>query len=305
MAWKGGKGGKGGGEKGPKGVYQAHLKPAFSAEAAVPYKTVPCKFWPLGQCTKGDACTFIHPGAEAPPVRNFKTVPCKFWPLGQCTKGDACTFVHEGFEASWEVEPAWQAPAPQSHAAPYKEVACKFFAEGRCTRGDACTFLHPGEEPYGKSYGKAAAPVSKGYGKAAPYGGYGKAVPSPVGKGYAYGKAPVGMAKGLAKGEIIKGKGADKGKGKKGKNKGKGHLLPRTRISEDPIAGTVEEWKGKFGWIRPLEPLEHEKAERHGGRIFCGMDDIGDLEELTVGATVEFQVWEDASGLGAEEVIQY
>jgi len=285
MAWKGG------GAKGPKGVYQAHLKPSFAPQAAVPnFKTTPCKFFALGQCTKGDACTFIHPGAEAAPAPNYKTVPCKFWPLGQCTKGDACTFVHEGVETAWQPAPAWQAPAPQILAAPMKAVACKFFAEGRCAKGEACQFLHPGAEPVGKGYGKAA-PFSKGWGKAAP---------APVGKGY--GKAPIGMAKGgLAKGAIIKGK----GKGKKGKSKGPGHLLPRTRISESPIPGTVEEWKGKFGWIRPLEPLDHEKAAKHGGRIFCSKDDIGDLEELAEGATVEFQVWEDASGLGAEEVIQY
>jgi len=102
--------------------------------------------------------------------------------------------------------------------------------------------------------------------------------------------------------------GKGKGKGKsKGKNPnwtgGNGHLLPRTRISEAPFGGTVLEWKGKYGWIQPAEEIPHEKAKKHQGRIFVGMDDVmGDTKELTPGATVQYHIWEDEDGLGAEEV---
>jgi len=34
------------------------------------------------------------------------------------------------------------------------------------------------------------------------------------------------------------------------------------------------------------------------------MDDLEGATELTEGATVEFHIWEDSSGLGAEEVVQ-
>merc|ERR1711957_102593 len=68
------------------------------------------------------------------------------------------------------------------------------------------------------------------------------------------------------------GKGKDNGKGKgKGKGNGKGgkgHMLPRTRISEEPFGGTVAEWKGKYGWIVPGEPIPHEKAQLNNGRLF-------------------------------------
>jgi len=93
------------------------------------------------------------------------------------------------------------------------------------------------------------------------------------------------------------------GKGKN-TNKGKGHLLPRNRISAEKFAGTVTDWKGKYGWIEPAEPIEHEKAAKHQGRLFVSKDDLVGVEELTPGATVDFHIWEDASGLGAEEVVQ-
>lgn len=96
---------------------------------------------------------------------------------------------------------------------------------------------------------------------------------------------------------------AEKGKGGKG-GKGGGHLLPRTRISEMKVAGTVAEWKGKYGWIQPTEPVEHEKATKNNGRIFVSKDDIVGVEQLSPGSAVEFYVWEDASGLGADEVVQ-
>merc|ERR1719253_631873 len=106
-----------------------------------------------------------------------------------------------------------------------------------------------------------------------------------------------------AKGWSDKGKG--KGKGKKySEEGGKGHLLPRTRISAEKFMGTVSAWKGKYGFIKPNEEIEHPLAKKHHGGIFVGKDDVqGGV--LTQGAQVEFHIWEDSSGLGAEEVIQF
>jgi len=99
-----------------------------------------------------------------------------------------------------------------------------------------------------------------------------------------------------------KGKGKDQGK-KGGKTPG--HLLPRTRISSEKFTGEVIEWKGKFGWVKPSEEIEHEKASKHDGKLFVSMNDLeGGLTELTPGATVEFHIWEDKSGLGADEVAE-
>ncbi|CAE7825150.1 FRA10AC1 [Symbiodinium microadriaticum] len=109
--------------------------------------------------------------------------------------------------------------------------------------------------------------------------------------------------------EASKGHDGMKGKGK-GKNphRGKGHTLPRVpsseRISETPMIGEVLEWKGKYGWLKPQEPIQHEKASRHRGKIFASVADLVGVTELTVGRLVQFRLFSDQSGLGAEEIQQ-
>mmetsp|Transcript_15874 Transcript_15874/g.37726 ORF Transcript_15874/g.37726 Transcript_15874/m.37726 type:complete len:120 (+) Transcript_15874:2-361(+) len=95
-----------------------------------------------------------------------------------------------------------------------------------------------------------------------------------------------------------------KGKGKGKSNRGKGHKLPRERISEATMIGEVLEWKGKYGWIKPQEPITHEKASRHGGKIFVSQEDLVGVTELSAGRLCQFHLFSDASGLGAEEVLQ-
>jgi len=127
------------------------------------------------------------------------------------------------------------------------------------------------------------------------------------GKGWAAGGPPAAMnmmGGGKWGGGKFAGGKFGKGKGKGfDSNRGKGHLLPRTRISADKFSGTVTDWKGKYGWIQPAEEIQHEKAAKHQGRLFVSKDDCDGLGELTPGAAVEFHIWEDASGLGAEEVV--
>lgn len=109
-----------------------------------------------------------------------------------------------------------------------------------------------------------------------------------------------GVQTGYSKG--AKGGKGEKG-GKKGGNRGKGHLLERTRITAEKFAGTVNAWKGKYGWITPAEEIAHEKASKHNGGLFVGVNDLQDgVTELSQGQTVAFHIFEDSSGLGAEEV---
>lgn len=77
--------------------------------------------------------------------------------------------------------------------------------------------------------------------------------------------------------------------------------LPRKRVSSEAMLGEVFEWKGTFGWITPEDPIEHPKLQKKG--LYVRADDVltGSLEK---GQTVNFHVYEDASGLGAEECIQ-
>jgi len=64
------------------------------------------------------------------------------------------------------------------------------------------------------------------------------------------------------------------------------------------ITGTINEWKGKFGWIDPDESVVHPEAARRNGRLYLMQDDV--LELISgVGAHVSFYVYADNSGLGA------
>lgn len=78
--------------------------------------------------------------------------------------------------------------------------------------------------------------------------------------------------------------------------------LPRTRVSETLVGGTVMEWKGKFGWIQADVPVEHPMAKKNSGRLYVAAQDLQDATEMVAGGTVQFYIYSDSSGLGAEEV---
>lgn len=79
--------------------------------------------------------------------------------------------------------------------------------------------------------------------------------------------------------------------------------LPRTRVTDVSVSGEVVEWKGKFGWVKATTDIEHEHAAKRDGKLYVNAKDLIGGEELTVGQAVEFHVYEDSSGLGAEECI--
>lgn len=51
---------------------------------------VPCRFFNLGQCNKGDRCPFLHKRAA-----HFSPQACKFYTNGFCRNGDSCPFSHD------------------------------------------------------------------------------------------------------------------------------------------------------------------------------------------------------------------
>eukprot|EP00443_Scrippsiella_acuminata_P128852 CAMPEP_0115764444 /NCGR_PEP_ID=MMETSP0272-20121206/102060_1 /TAXON_ID=71861 /ORGANISM="Scrippsiella trochoidea, Strain CCMP3099" /LENGTH=154 /DNA_ID=CAMNT_0003210225 /DNA_START=44 /DNA_END=508 /DNA_ORIENTATION=- len=148
-------------------------------------------------------------------------------------------------------------------------------------------------------------PPPKGKGKDSwSLGGGGKGY-SDKGSSFGGGGKGWGMCKGKDKG---KGKGMCKGKDK-GKGKGKrrgpsGPTLPRERITQEPVTGEVQEWKGKYGWIKPTVPVEHPTAARRNGNIYVSMSDlVGGITALTPGSLCQFHIFTDPSGLGAEECL--
>merc|ERR1719189_2760861 len=130
---------------------------------------------------------------------------------------------------------------------------------------------------------------------------------APQGKGMAMNAGKGGFG---GKGVVnVGGKGVMQGMGGKGKDKGKprgpsGPSLPRKRITTEPVTGEVEEWKGKYGWIKPTVPVEHPMADKRKGNIYVSMSDlVGGLTQLTTGTLCQFHIFSDASGLGAEECL--
>merc|ERR1739848_275619 len=93
-----------------------------------------------------------------------------------------------------------------------------------------------------------------------------------------------------------------KGKGKRPKGPS-GPKLPRKRISTEPMTGEVAEWKGKYGWITPTSPIDHPMADKHNGKLYISMSDIVEGDSLTVGSVCQFHIFEDSSGLGAEDCL--
>lgn len=75
----------------------------------------------------------------------------------------------------------------------------------------------------------------------------------------------------------------------------------RDILHEEPLLGTVVSWKGKFGWIKPHDTIEHPLADKHKGDIFLAVEDVE--EEIEgVGAVVQFMLYGDGKGLGAANV---
>lgn len=110
-----------------------------------------------------------------------------------------------------------------------------------------------------------------------------------------------------------KGKGKGKGKDKEGYwsnwyagwvwQASSGPDQPRQRVEEEPRTGEVLEWKETYGWIKMDEPVDHPAASLRDGKVYVNRKDlIDELAALEVGAKVEFFLYEDNSGLGAEEV---
>lgn len=80
-----------------------------------------------------------------------------------------------------------------------------------------------------------------------------------------------------------------------------GEVMFREQVTSDFVTGTVLEWKGKFGWIKPDAPVDHEFSTWRDGKVWVSLKDLSGLEELSEGQRVRFKVYVDPSGLGAEE----
>lgn len=120
-------------------------------------------------------------------------------------------------------------------------------------------------------------------------------------------------------GKLARGKGKGRGKGKfdvKGALKGMmlppwmqvdrptGPDLERELVeSNEPATGEVISFQKNYGWIKLDQSIEHPKMSRHGGKIYLHCKDVEcDLEALQAGTKVQFTLYADDDGLGAQQV---
>lgn len=78
----------------------------------------------------------------------------------------------------------------------------------------------------------------------------------------------------------------------------------KTRLTATPVVGRVIEWKKSHGWIEPTCTIEHPDIIKHRGHIFVhGEDVVPRWKPLIAGTLVEFNLYHDGEGLGADECV--
>jgi len=78
--------------------------------------------------------------------------------------------------------------------------------------------------------------------------------------------------------------------------------LPRERITVEAIVGKVVSFRGKSGWLIPTEKFDHPDMKKHKGKIWAHVQDVIS-GELNKDDEVQFHLFKDSSGIGAEEIV--
>lgn len=73
----------------------------------------------------------------------------------------------------------------------------------------------------------------------------------------------------------------------------------RKQVSSKRIVGTVHVWQKTWGWIKPVEELDHPDAGKTGGRVYIHQSDLRGDGNLEIGSDVSFFLYVDRRGLGA------
>lgn len=68
------------------------------------------------------------------------------------------------------------------------------------------------------------------------------------------------------------------------------------------VRGRVLTVLAYYGWIGPLQEIDHPSADKHEGRIYFRLKDVGAGVRLAPGLAVSFYLYADDQGLGAEAV---
>jgi len=119
-----------------------------------------------------------------------------------------------------------------------------------------------------------------------------------------------GKATGKGAGSSSKGSSSAKGGGwvwreeqQQQQQRGSGPHMPREQVLPEVVFGEVRDWRDSYGWIMPTTAIQHPAANLREGRVYVHQRDLADgMTSLATGSAVRFHVYEDASGLGAQNV---
>jgi len=97
--------------------------------------------------------------------------------------------------------------------------------------------------------------------------------------------------------------GAEGGDDKKAGEEAAEDKGPRVRLDGGRITGLLYELRTSFGWVQPFTKIQHEHAKKHRGMIYLALKDVvaDDQVKVKEGKIVDFFVYADNDGLGAEE----
>jgi cold shock CspA family protein len=76
---------------------------------------------------------------------------------------------------------------------------------------------------------------------------------------------------------------------------------PRERIGDVQQIGEIVEWKGSFGWAQLAEEVDHPDASKRRGRVYVAAKDCVGKKMFAPGDIVQFYLYPDGTGLGAEQ----
>jgi len=72
----------------------------------------------------------------------------------------------------------------------------------------------------------------------------------------------------------------------------------RQSLGDDHVfTGKIQQWNGSHGWILPLDTITHPLFK---GKVYLKSRDVDTTEPLKVGSLVNFLLYTDSQGLGAE-----
>jgi len=85
---------------------------------------------------------------------------------------------------------------------------------------------------------------------------------------------------------------------------GKGAKAARKRISSARVRGSIVEWRKTqgWGWIQPEADVDHPDISKNNGRIYLHKNDIKGFSTIKDNMVVDFCIYADHRGLGAEDV---